>query len=224
MRRITLPAMMFCLFGFSYTYSQTSDFGAWYNYYGNNRVSKHLNWWNEVQYRNYNMGGDLEQLLLRTGLGYNLSENNNNLLLGYGFVYSAPYDAGGSKTAIREHRLFQQFITKQQFGRFFIQHRYRVEERFLASGFKIRFRYLLGLNIPLNKKNMIKHAVYLSLYDEMFLNAVSPVFDRNRLYGALGFVFNKNLRLELGVMSQMQETRTREQLQLCFFNSLPFYK
>ena len=29
--------------------------------------------------------GDLEQLVLRTGIGYNLTENNNNVLLGFAY-------------------------------------------------------------------------------------------------------------------------------------------
>ncbi len=46
---------------------------------------------NEVQYRNFNFIGDTEQVLIRTGLGYNLTENNNNILLGAAFIYSEPY-------------------------------------------------------------------------------------------------------------------------------------
>lgn len=60
-------------------------------YFGNNKLNEKFNIHNEVQYRNYNAVGDLEQLLLRTGLGYNLTPNNNNLLLGYGFIRSENY-------------------------------------------------------------------------------------------------------------------------------------
>ncbi|MCB0658570.1 MAG: DUF2490 domain-containing protein, partial [Saprospiraceae bacterium] len=59
--------------------AQDTDSGAWYMYFGNNRIGNNLYWHNEIQYRNHNWGGDLEQLLLRTGLGMNLSENNNTL-------------------------------------------------------------------------------------------------------------------------------------------------
>ncbi len=45
---------------------------------------------NEIQYRNYEFAGDLEQLLLRTGVGYNL-DNTTNLLLGYGYIKSENY-------------------------------------------------------------------------------------------------------------------------------------
>jgi len=52
-------------------FGQSSDFGNWYIYLGNKKINSRWNWHNEVQYRNYNLGGDLEQLLLRTGIGYN---------------------------------------------------------------------------------------------------------------------------------------------------------
>lgn len=38
-----------------------------------------------------NIARDLEQLLLRIGVGYNLTENNNNIFLGYGFINSQNY-------------------------------------------------------------------------------------------------------------------------------------
>ena len=73
------------------TQAQDSDLGNWIIYFGNKQINERINWHHEVQYRNYNAIGDLEQLLLRTGLGYNLTENNNNLLLGYGFIRSENY-------------------------------------------------------------------------------------------------------------------------------------
>ena len=73
------------------TVSQESDFGNWLIYIGNKKLNSKWNIHNEVQYRNYDAVGDLEQLLLRTGIGYNLSENNHNLLLGYGYIFSENY-------------------------------------------------------------------------------------------------------------------------------------
>lgn len=203
--------------------AQENDLGAWYMYFGNNKISKKLNWHNEIQYRNFNAAGDLEQLLIRTGIGYDLTENNNNVLLGYGFIVSRPYVNGEKKENI-EHRIFQQFITKQKFGRFNLQHRYRLEERFLQDDFRMRFRYMIGLNIPVTKKEMLPNSLYVSVYNEIFLNLDSPVFDRNRVYGALGYVINKNMRVEAGYMNQIQENRNRGQIQIGFYNNIPFNK
>ncbi|SIR34820.1 DUF2490 domain-containing protein [Chryseobacterium sp. RU33C] len=205
------------------TFAQKNDLGAWYMYFGNNKISKKLNWHNEIQYRNFDALGDLEQLLIRTGVGYDLTENNNNVLLGYGFILSQPYVNGEKKENI-EHRIFQQFITKQKFGRFYLQHRYRLEERFLQDDFRMRFRYMLGLNIPITQKEMLPKTLYASVYNEIFLHFNSPVFDRNRVYGALGYVINKNMRIEAGYMNQIQENRNRGQIQIGFYNNIPFTK
>ncbi|REC80025.1 DUF2490 domain-containing protein [Chryseobacterium elymi] len=205
------------------TFAQKNDIGAWYMYFGNNKISKKLNWHNEIQYRNFDAVGDLEQLLIRTGIGYDLTENNNNILLGYGFILSQPYVNGEKKENI-EHRIFQQFITKQKFGRFNLQHRYRLEERFLQDDFRMRFRYMIGLNIPITQKEMLPKSLYASVYNEIFLHVDSPVFDRNRVYGALGYVINKNMRIEAGYMNQIQENRNRGQIQIGFYNNIPFNK
>jgi long-subunit fatty acid transport protein len=196
--------------------------GNWFIYFGNQKINKKWNWHNEVQYRNYNFIGDLNQLLLRTGIGYNLTENNNNILLGYGFIHTERYLANAKdKIAVDEHRIYQQFITKQNFNRVFIQHRYRIEERFLPNDFQIRFRYFVSLNIPLNNKTMIKNTVYASAYNEIFLNGKATIFDRNRLYAGMGYVLNKNIKVELGFMAQTLEQTNRNQFQIIVFNNLP---
>ncbi|MBK8829395.1 MAG: DUF2490 domain-containing protein [Saprospiraceae bacterium] len=205
--------------------AQESETGNWMMYFGNQKLSDRWNWHNEIQYRNYNFAGDLEQLLFRTGIGYNLSANNNNLLLGYAYIHGEPYVAGtDEKTNVNEHRIFQQFISRQQFGRFYLQHRYRIEERFIEEDFKMRFRYFLGLNVPINKKEMVSKAIYLSLYNEIFIQPKSPVFDRDRVYGAIGYVFSSNLKVEAGMMAQLLESSDRAQFQIALFNTFPLMK
>ena len=205
--------------------AQDSEVGNWFLYFGNQKINDRWNFHNEVQYRNYNFAGDLEQLLVRTGIGYNLTENNNNVLLGYGFIRTEPYiPLTDEKLVINEHRIFEQFITKQQFGRVNIQHRYRFEQRFIEENFKMRLRYFLSLNVPINKKTMDKNAIYASAYNEIFINteAEPNFFDRDRIYGGLGYCFNKSLKMEVGVMSQILTNSSRTQFQIMFFNSLPF--
>ncbi len=199
------------------SYSQESNFGNWMIYFGNKKFNSKWNLHHEIQYRNYNGIGDLEQLLLRTGLGYNLSENNN-ILLGYGYVLSENYDENtDDKLQVDEHRIYQQFISKQQFKGISLQHRYRFEQRFVESDFKLRFRYFLGMNIPLNQKETNKF--YLSAYNEIFLNATTSIFDRNRLYGGMGYKLNENIRFEIGYMNQFFETSSRDQLNIISFVS-----
>ncbi|TVZ48277.1 uncharacterized protein DUF2490 [Olleya sp. Hel_I_94] len=201
-----------------YGLSQDSNLGNWLIYIGSKELKNGWNIHNEVQYRNYDAVGDLEQLLLRTGLGYNLTENNNNLLLGYGYILSENYVGDtDQKVSVNEHRIFQQFTTKQNVGVLDLSHRYRFEQRFVEDDFKMRFRYFLGLKIPLQNKADGNNPLYLSAYNEIFLNTKSEIFDRNRLYGGLGYQFSKQLRLELGYMNQFFETSSRDQINIMAF-------
>ncbi len=194
---------------------QDSNFGNWMIYFGNKQFDSKWNLHHEVQYRNYKAIGDLEQLLLRTGLGYNLTENTN-LLLGYGFILSENYlGDSDDKFQVNEHRMYQQVITKQIIKGISLQHRYRFEQRFVEDDFKLRFRYFLGLNIPIVKKET--HKYYLSAYIEIFLNTESSIFDRNRLYGGFGYKLNDSVRIEVGYMNQFFETSSRDQLNIMTF-------
>lgn len=198
--------------------SQDSNLGNWLIYIGNKKLNSKWNIHNEVQYRNYNAVGDLEQLLLRTGVGYNLTENNNNILLGYGYILSENYIGDtNDKISVNEHRMFQQFTTKQKVGKIGLSHRYRFEQRFVEDDFKMRFRYFLGIKIPLQNKEEGKNPLYLSMYNEIFLNTKSSVFDRNRVYGGLGYTFSDRLRMELGYMNQFFEISGRDQINIIAF-------
>jgi Protein of unknown function (DUF2490) len=217
--------LVFPVFSHFQSFAQQSNFGNWFMYFGNQYFHKSWDWYNEVQYRNYNFIGDLEQLVLRTGIGHDLTEHNNNVMLGFAYIYSERYPSGSDKKiSANEFRIFQQFITRENYGRIFLLHRYRIEERFFPKETDVRFRYFLRLNIPLTSKAMSKNTLYLSAYNEIFLNAEKPVFDQDRVYGALGYVINKNIRTELGVMTQFFENRKKSQLQIAFYNNIPFEK
>ncbi|MCB0483689.1 MAG: DUF2490 domain-containing protein [Flavobacteriales bacterium] len=222
-RALRVAVVTYLCLAVGITKAQPNDVGNWMMYFGSQPFVKKFNWHNEVQLRNYNFVGDLEQLLLRTGMGINLSENNNNLLLGYGFIRAENYQITSMvKSIIEEHRIFQQFITRQRFGRVFLQHRYRLEERFFTRDFRTRFRYFVSVNIILNKPKHQKGAWYLSLYNEVFINGEQTLFDRNRIYGALGYNLRQNLRLEVGAMAQLYTGSHRSQTQIALFNTIPF--
>lgn len=197
---------------------QESNLGNWLIYLGDKKINSNWNWHHEVQYRSYDAIGDLEQLLIRTGVGYNLTESNNNLLLGYAYINSQNYVAqSGESIRIDEHRIFQQFITRQNFGRVFLLHRYRFEQRFVEDDFRLRFRYFLAVNVPINNRTMLDKTFYLSSYNEIFLNTKGDAFDRNRLYGALGYKVNANVRIEVGYMNQFLKENNRDQINLIAF-------
>jgi len=216
MRQIII--VLFLLFSTN-SYGQDSDLGNWLIYIGSKKINEKWNLHHEVQYRNYNAIGDLEQLLLRTGLGYQLTDNSN-LLLGYGYILSQNYvGISDEKTNVNEHRIFQQLITKQKVGKVGLQHRYRFEQRFVEEDYRMRFRYFLGANLPLKEIGDTGKLLYLSAYNEVFLNTEGNKFDRNRLYGGLGFRLNPKMKFELGYMNQFLANGNQDQVNLfMFFN------
>ncbi len=199
--------------------AQSSNLGNWLIFFGNKKFADKYYWHHEVQYRNYDVIGDLEQLLLRTGVGLQVTDQSD-VLLGYGFIRSENYINDSDKNVVNEHRIYQQFISRQSIKQMNLQHRYRFEQRFIEDDFRLRFRYFLGLTHPIWKhENDAVKQLYLSAYNEIFLNTEGRVFDRNRLYGGLGYRINKNLRFELGYMNQFFQNAGRDQANIvCFYN------
>ena len=202
----------------SLSHAQNSSLGNWLIYIGNKKLNKKWNLHHEIQYRNYDAIEDLEQLLLRTGLGYTFKENKRNILLGYGYISSENYMGNTTdKNTVNEHRIFQQFSSEETLGKLKLSHRYRYEQRFVESDFKMRLRYFLGLKVPLKIKE--KNNYYFSLYNEIFINTKSSLFDRNRLYGGIGYKFSQGLRFETGYMNQFFKNGSRDQVNLfCFYS------
>ena len=66
--------------------------------------------------------------------------------------------------------------------------------RFFENEFKLRLRYFLAVNIALNNKELTNNTFYLSAYNEIFVNAKQNYFDRNRLYGGIGYKFSKKIK------------------------------
>ncbi|MBT8190885.1 MAG: DUF2490 domain-containing protein [Bacteroidia bacterium] len=208
---------LYCLVFFlvpALSFSQESELGNWMILFGNKQLNEKYNWHHEVQYRNYDAAGDLEQLLLRTGIGMNIN-NQANLLLGYGFIRSENYINDTDKNVINENRIYQQFITRQKVKKLSIQHRYRFEQRFVNDDLRLRFRYFLQMAYPVWQNE--NRSVYLSVYDEIFLNTEGDPFDRNRLYGALGYKFNDKVKVEMGYMNQFLNGANRDQVNIVTF-------
>jgi hypothetical protein len=197
--------------------------GAWYMYFFNKSFGEGP--WGvqgDVQFRNWNIVGDLEQLLIRSGLTYQPDETNIKFTLGYGNVTTGAF--GDAKSTSQESRIYQEALFPVQFGnRFFTTHRFRYEQRFVeGQDFRTRYRYNLFLNIPINHASMEPKTIYLALYNELFINGQRnigenksvEIFDRNRFYTALGFVINKGLKVQAGIMNQSTNSWKKNQLQV----------
>lgn len=224
--------LMACALMFSNAIAQVNDdkVGAWYMYFWNTTIKDSTAWGfqGDIQYRNWNTVGDLEQLLLRGGVTYSPKASNIKLTLGYGHITTGAFGSDNSETTT-ESRIYQEAIIPSKVGkRFYFNHRFRFEQRFVEDqDFRTRYRYNLFLNVPLNKTTLDQKALYLALYNELFINGQQdigdgrsvPYFDRNRTYAALGYALKNNLKVQLGVMRQTTNSWKKDQLQVSLHHS-----
>lgn len=198
--------------------------GAWYMYFYNTTF-KESNWGiqGDFQYRDWRGLGDREQLLLRSGVTYTPTDSGVKFTLGYANVtsgvYGTEFDDPSGESRIYQEALFGNTILK----RVLLTHRLRYEQRWVEDqDFRTRYRYNLFANIPLNKPTLEKGAVYVALYNEIFINGERDIgndrevelFDRNRTYLGMGYSLNNDIRFQLGWMEQTTDSFQKGQLQL----------
>lgn len=204
------------------------QFGAWYMYFFTKNFEKsRFGIQGDYQFRYWNFGSDKEQLLLRTGLTYRPVDTQITLTLGYGFISSGEF--GESQENLIEHRIYQEALLPQKVGeRFYFTHRFRYEQRWVENQDpRTRYRYNLFLTIPLNRTKLEKNAVYLSLYNELFINGQKSIgngrsveyFDRNRTYLGMGYGLRDNLRVQIGWMNQTVDAFSKAQAQFSLHHS-----
>jgi hypothetical protein len=182
--------------------AQEDELGNWIMYFGGNRVSDKLSIHTEIQYRNHTVAPvNVEQLLLRTGLNYHIS-SSAFITAGYAYIPSYVYESEQSAPETTEHRIWQQLIMTNTVGKVKFEHRYRIEQRWVNGDYRNRLRYRIMAFIPLGKPTIEPKTFFIGLYDEIFMNTKATFFDRNRLYGALGYQINKETNVQVGLLNQ----------------------
>lgn len=229
LKTILATALIFLSTSSSKAQINERKLGAWYIYFFDATIKKsdfgvHA----ELQYRNWNVVGDLEQLLTRTGVTYKPKKADILFTLGYGNIVTGTYGSDQSKTM--ENRIYQEALFPVKLAtRIYTNHRFRYEQRFVENqDFRTRYRYNLFVNIPLNNKTLEAKTVYLGLYNEIFINGqrdigngnTVEIFDRNRLYFSLGYVIKKEFRIQLGWMRQTTDNWSKNQMQLSFHHKI----
>lgn len=230
MNRILLLTVALFLGGYNISAQSVDEdqLGAWYMYfYGAKFGDGPWGIQGDAQFRYWNLGTDLEQILIRNALTYSPVGTDAKFALGYASITSGV--PGESSDRSHENRIYQEALVPQKIGsRFYLTHRFRYEQRFVeGQDFRTRYRYNLFLNIPLNKEQLDKGAVYLALYNEIFINGQRDigdgrsveVFDRNRTYLGLGYGVSDKLRVQLGWMNQTTDNWNKRQLQVSVHQS-----
>jgi hypothetical protein len=201
----------------SFAQINTNDVGSWAMLFNQTRLHDKWSIHSEVQFRSYEIRPNTEQLLLRAGINYHYN-TNAIFTAGYGWITNYKDDGEILKNkTVNENRLWQQITLKNNIGRVFFEHRYRFEQRWIEqknkTEYKNRIRYLLRISIPINKKEITKNTFFIGLYDEVFIHINTTPFDRNRLYGALGYQLSSSTNIQLGYLLQTVGTQSKQYLQ-----------
>ena len=202
---------------------EEDQLGGWYMYFFSKDFAKsRLGVQGDIQYRTWDGGGDLEQLLIRGGLTYRPSELPGKYTLGVANITSGEF--GASDQTQTETRSYQEALVPQILAdRLYLKHRMRLEQRWVnGQDFRTRFRYALFANVPLNQPDLTSGAWYLSLYNEIFINGETnigegkevDIYDRNRFYAALGYKFSDWGQVQAGYMQQHTNAVNKGQFQL----------
>lgn len=195
--------------------SGENEFGAWYMYFGTNKIAERFSLHTEAQFRFYETTSTFNQLLLRTGLNYHIAPDAI-ATFGYGYIGTdGTFEEFPDEVDTKEHRIFQQFILKNKVWEFIFEHRYRLEQRFLDFGettdTQHRARYRIQMTLPLTD------TFFLNFYDELFINLQNDLFGQNRLYGALGVNVTSNSSVQVGYLRNQFPNAVFDRLQIGIF-------
>ncbi len=215
--------ILYSLAPFSKVFGQVKDIdqsvNGWYFMINDFKLTERWSIGSELHFRRAEVITSWQQFLFRPSINYKLTDHSI-ATVGYTYIRSYPYGEQPLPTTIPENNLWQQITLDHTAGKVGFSHRYRLEERFIGQavatnngGYEIdgtqyrqRFRYRLTAKIPLYVDDAGIARFFLLLFDEVWFNLEDNFlpnnFDQNWLYGALGFQFNPQGNVQVGMMDQ----------------------
>ena len=220
MRNLFLCLMILVIVKESFSQKMISNQNhAWISYLGNHKITTKWGVHTEYQWRRADGFQNWQQSLLRLGFDY-FASSNLSATAGYAWIVTFPYGEQPVGHEFQEHRIWEQVNLKSKYGRFEIQHRYRLEQRFLenwikgAEGiytksdnlFRQRIRYRFMIQVPLTKKELTDNTLFLNVNNEPFIGfgkgIGKNILDQNRFNASLGWRFSKDFNIQLGYLNQ----------------------
>ncbi|GAA4305293.1 DUF2490 domain-containing protein [Nibribacter koreensis] len=188
---------------------------GWYVYTGNHTFTDKWGFYIDVQFRRHDILPDPQQFVTHMGLTYSLSKDVS-VAGGYVYAHTYPYGDTPALDDFPEHRAYEQVQLKATYGRFLVQHRFRLEQRFVKRPFAEeatylnRARYQFKTTLPLSGPTLEEKEAYVSGSNEVFIgfgkNVQANIFDQNRAYAGVGYKFSKAASLEVGYMHQLLQS------------------
>jgi hypothetical protein len=203
--------------------SVTTQRLVWLGYNNKFRITKHWTFVTEIEDRRYAFPDrQSEWILPRVTM---LRELGSGWNAGIGFAHfrqSSPDNAESNISFVRPElrpHLELNYTQKPGAGRFSIDHRFKIEERFihksssegLEDGYSanIRIRYRIQLSYPLIRKESGTGTLAAKAYNEFMMNFGRNIlynsFDQNRLGIALNYGLRKGLQFQADFVNIFKE-------------------
>ena len=208
---MTFPKRLFpfilstaCLIGIHSSSKAQTDhsLGNWNAIFLKGKISPKLSLMGEghIRSNDYNLKYDYYEV--KAGISYSITKNLAGLV-GTG-LYNT-YEIGElfeTPALQREFRTWLELNFKQVFKRLNIEHRGRLEQRFLPNNYKNRLKYRLALTLPVNKPTIVQGSIYLAVNDELFIpQHGATLVEKNRLYLGMGYKMIPNAAFQIGCVN-----------------------
>lgn len=182
--------------------AQNNKLGSWDILGMNINMRKNFTVYLETQTRSQQLTQDFYYHELKAGLQYNFPKKGS-VLFGMGDYKTYAYPGNfKSPATTKEFRIWQQLVLINNIDRIKIEHRYRIEQRWVNGDFFNRFRYRFNPIVPITKKTITAKTLYATAFDEVFFTNEAPYFIRNRVFGGLGYQFSKSFLMQGGFIRQ----------------------
>lgn len=166
---------------------------------------KRWRWWMEVQPRARESGSEMDQLLIRPGIGYALTDRS---ILWIGYAHVTNYPVVGE--TIQENRIWQQHTWSGPTPLGAFASRTRFEQRWQENGDDTggRFRQMFRFSWPFS----FHPAASFVVVDEVFVHlnttdwGARQGFDQNRGFAGLGYRWHPSILTEIGYLNQYINT------------------
>lgn len=218
---LIITTILFLKINVSAQQTGENKLGTWYVYFGNHKVSDKLSINTGAQLWTYEPISNFNFRILHTGLNYHFN-NKMTASFVYGNVNWDRRFEDTDEPNTKENRIYEQFSLKSKVGKFSLENRLRYEQRFLVVGETKetlkRIRYRIKATLPLTK------TFFINVYDEIIFNVNDPIFQQNRLYGALGIKASKNYSIQLGYLKNNFKTKAYDRLQVGLYVKTDFRK
>lgn len=211
---------------FNAIFSQTpieDEIGSWFTLSGDYKVSEKISFSNLINAWDYEIADNFNFILYNLSVNYAVSPKlTTTLAYGYSDIDSG-FETNTPHTF--ENRITEQIGYKHKLLRLPINHRFRVEQRFLSkldeNILHNRLRYSIGTEIALN------NTLFLNISNE-YISTVQTKkvdgFSENRLYTALGIKISKAVNTQVGYLNRKIRGLDLHRLQLGLFYKIDLRK